>query len=406
MLMYKTECVVIKILQPTHRKRQFLETYRDLFTEAVRIGLDFAQENHTSSMVKIHHACYQKMRDLGLPSDYARMAVNQVVSMARCYWGQRKSKHFKKTSWPTVNSSLPIGLGINSYKLIRNSNQWVLRFSLGKRGHYLWIPLCVPQRYVDTLSLVHGDASIFERNGKWYVKLPIRRPTSTPAVCDGAQFFGIDLGIAKIATLVGPGVVKFWSGKAIQDRRRRFQAYRQRMGRKGRLDKIRASKGKERDWQKNVNHKISREIVDIVSGVPGGVIVMENLDGIRDRTRGSKRFNRMMSNWAFRQLKDMIIYKADHANVPVIFVDPRGTSKTCPTCGHDSRSNRPDQAHFRCIKCGYQANSDFVAATNISRKGLYNASGDALSDIARASSEVPGVHLEQAYLMTGQPSTC
>ena len=382
--MHRIESVIIKILQPTLRKRQFLETYRDLFADAVQMGLDFAQENRTSSRVKIHAACYQRMRNLGLPSDYARMAINQTVTMARCYWGQRKSRHFKKVSWPTVNCSLPIGLGIYSYKLVRSGDHWVLRFSLGKRGHYLWLPLCVPQRYMDTLSLAYGDASIFERDGKWYAKLPIRHPASMPAVCDGAQFFGIDLGIAKTATLVGPGVVKFWSGRALQARRRRFQTYRQRMGRKGRLDKIRASKGKEAAWQRDVNHKISREIVDIVSGIPKAVIVMESLDGIRSRTRGSKRFKRMMGNWAFRQLKDMIVYKADRADIPILFVDPRGTSKTCPKCGHATRSNRPSQAHFQCVKCGYQANSDFAAATNISRLGLY-ALGDAPSDTARAS---------------------
>lgn len=403
--MYRTECIVVKILQPTNRKRLFLETYRDLFSAAVQIGLDFAQENRTSSMVKIHHACYRKMRDLGLPADYARMAVNQTVSMARCYWGMRKSKHFKKTSWPIINGNLPIGLGINAYKLVRDGDRWVLRFSLGKRGHYLWLPLCVPQRYVETLSLAYGDASVFERNGKWYAKLPVRRSTSTPAVCDGAQFFGIDLGIAKTAALVGPGVVKFWSGKAIQDRRRRFQTYRQRMGRKKRLDKIKVSKGKEAAWQRDTNHKLSREIVDIVAGVPGGVIVVENLDGIRDRLHTSKRFNRMMGNWAFRQLKDMLVYKADRASIPIVFVDPRKTSQTCSRCGHATRSNRPDQAHFRCVKCGYRANSDFVAATNISRLGLY-ARDDALSDLARASSEVPGAHLQQGHSMTGKPSTC
>lgn len=382
--MYKTECVVTKILQPTQRKRLFLETYQDLFVAAVQIGLDFAQENKTSSRNKIHRACYRQMRSIGLPSEYARMAVNQVVSMARCYWGMRKSKHFKKVSWPSINSNLPIGLGVSAYKLIRNGNRWVLRFSLGKRGHYLWLPLRVPQCYMDTLSLVYGDAQVFERNGKWYAKLPIRRPTSTPSICDGSQFFGIDLGIAKTAVLVSPSVVKFFSGKAIQDKRRRFQKYRQRMGHKKRLDKIKASKGKESNWTRDVNHKISREIVDIAAGVHGSVIVMENLDGIRDRTHGSKRFNQMMGNWSFRQLKDMIVYKANRANIPVIFVDPRKTSQTCSRCGHASRSNRPDQSHFRCVRCGYQVNSDYNAAVNISCLGLH-AQGNALSDIARAS---------------------
>jgi len=402
----RKECVVVKTLTPTGHKCLFLDRMQERYAQAVQHVLDLSHENgKTSSIVKLHKGCYYTIREqFDLPSDYARMALRQAQGMIHTYWGLVKSKHFKKTSWPTVDVNLPLGLGCNAYRLFRNSDRWVLRVSTGKHGQYIWLPLCVPKRYLDTLSLAQGDAQIYQRGGKWYVQLPIRYPTDTPAVSDGAQFFGVDLGIAKVATLVGPNTVKFWSGRAIQDRRRRFQTYRARMQRKGRLDKVRASKGKEQRWQRDANHKISRELVNVVAGTPGGVIVLEKLDGIRSRVRGSKRFNRMMSNWAFRQLADMIVYKAERAGIPVVWVDPRKTSQTCSRCGHATRANRPDQAHFRCVSCGYQVNSDYNAALNISRKGLY-ASFDAPPDMARASSEVPGARLQQGHLMTGQPST-
>lgn len=403
----RKECVVVKIVALTKRKRKYLEMMQKRFIAAVQYVLDFSHENgKTCSIMQLHKGCYYAIREqFNLPSEYARVAVRQAQSMIHIYRGLVKSKHFKKTSWPKLNSNAPLGLGLGAYRLFRNGDRWVLRVSTGTRGTYIWLPLCVPERYRDTLSVAFGDAKLLERNGKWYAMLPIRYSTITPTISDGTQFFGVDLGIAKTATLVGPSVVKFWSGKAIQDRRRQFQAYRKRMGRKKRLDRIRSSKGKERRWQRDVNHKISRELVNIVSGTPGGVIVLEKLDGIRSRVRGSKRFNRMMGNWAFRQLADMIIYKAAHANIPIVWIDPRKTSQTCSRCGHASRANRPDQAHFRCVSCGYQANSDYNAALNISRKGLHVLS-DALSDIARASSEVPGVHLQQGHLMAVQPSTC
>ena len=396
--MSRTECVVIKIAQPTRRKAEFLAALQARFSDGVRIALDWAEKNgKTTSRARIHRACYYEIRDLGLPSDYARMAINKACALAAGFWGARKSKYTKKASWPTVNSSLPIGLGVNAYRLFRDGDRWVLRVSIGKKGSYIWLPLCVPKRYLDTLSLAGGDAQIFQRNGKWYVQLPIRISTDAPTVSDGAQFFGVDLGIAKVATLAGPGVVKFWSGKAIQDRRRRFQIYRSRMQRKGRLDRVRASRGKESRWQRDINHKISRELVNIVAGTPGGVIVLEKLDGIRSRVHGSKRFNRMMGNWAFRQLADMIVYKAERAGIPVVWVDPRKTSQTCSRCGHATRANRPNQAHFKCVSCDYQVNSDYNAARNISRKGLY-ASCDAPPDTARTSLEAPGTR--QECLMT------
>jgi putative transposase len=79
----------------------------------------------------------------------------------------------------------------------------------------------------------------------------------------------------------------------------------------------------------------------------------------------------MMYSWAFRQLVDFVEYKAERAGVLVVFVDPRGTSKTCSRCGHSSRSNRPDQSHFRCVSCGYQMNADLNAARNIAALGLH-----------------------------------
>lgn len=381
----RRECVVIKTILPTKHKHEYLKAMQERFTCAVQHILDFSDSNgRTSNIVQLHAGCYYVIREkFSLPSDYARMALRQAQSMIHVYWGHVKSKHRKKTTWPSLNGNAPLGLGIHAYKLFHNSNRWVLRVSTGCRGTYIWLPLCVPQKYQNTMSVAYGDAKLYERDGKWYIQLPLRFSTDAPVISDDAQFFGVDLGIAKVATLVGPDIVKFWPGKAIQDRRRRFQTYRKRMGRKKRVDKIRASKGKERQWQRDANHKISRELVNIVAGTPGGVIVLEKLDGIRNRIHGSKRFNRMMSNWAFRQLADMITYKAKRAGIPIVWVDPRKTSQTCSRCGHATRANRPDQAHFRCVSCGYQVNSDFNAAVNISRKGL-NASCDAPSDTARA----------------------
>ena len=137
---------------------------------------------------------------------------------------------------------------------------------------------------------------------------------------------------------------------------------------------------------RDLNHKISTSIVEIALQYENPIIVLESLDGIRNRLKASKRFNRMMSSWAFRQLIDFIEYKAARYGIPVVFVDPRGTSRTCPYCGHNSRSNRPTQSSFRCVACGYRDNADAVAAINIARRGSL-VSGEGRPDTARPSME-------------------
>jgi len=53
------------------------------------------------------------------------------------------------------------------------------------------------------------------------------------------------------------------------------------------------------------NHYISKRIVEIVEIVKaeGKAIALENLLGIRERAKGSKKFNRMMVGWNFRVMK-------------------------------------------------------------------------------------------------------
>jgi transposase len=51
-------------------------------------------------------------------------------------------------------------------------------------------------------------------------------------------------------------------------------------------------------------------------------------------------------------------------------VDPRDTSRTCPSCGHVAAKNRTVQERFLCVECGHAANADVNAAINIRERGL------------------------------------
>ncbi|MGB8947265.1 MAG: transposase [Streptomyces sp.] len=63
--------------------------------------------------------------------------------------------------------------------------------------------------------------------------------------------------------------------------------------------------------------------------------------------------------------------KAESAGRTVIAVDPRNTSRTCPSCGHVAKENRVTQAKFQCMACGVAANADHVGALNVlNRAGL------------------------------------
>jgi len=83
----------------------------------------------------------------------------------------------------------------------------------------------------------------------------------------------------------------------------------------------------------------------------------------------------LLGNWAFRQLRQFIAYKAEAAGVPVVLVDPRNSSRTYCVCGYCAKANRKSQSSFRCQQCGFEANADFNAARNLKARG---ESSDAL----------------------------
>lgn len=62
--------------------------------------------------------------------------------------------------------------------------------------------------------------------------------------------------------------------------------------------------------------------------------------------------------------------KAESADRELIAVDPRNTSRTCPSCGHCCAENRTSQAEFRCVRCGLAEHADTVGALNVLRAGL------------------------------------
>jgi IS605 OrfB family transposase len=117
-----------------------------------------------------------------------------------------------------------------------------------------------------------------------------------------------------------------------------------------------------------VNHCIAKKIVTEAERTLRG-IALEDLGGIRERARLRKPQRVTLSSWAFAQLGSFIGYKALRAGVPVVYVDPAWTSRTCADCGNAGRRNRVSQAMFICRNCGVVAHADRNASRNIAARG-------------------------------------
>jgi len=214
------------------------------------------------------------------------------------------------------------------------------------------------------LKRIRGQADLIYRDGTFYLGVVVDVPE--PPTDEPGDWLGVDLGIVNIAADSDGNT---YSGGKVNGLRRRYAKIRARLQAKGTKSAKRLAKKrrrKEARFARDMNHTISKRLVAKAKGTGRG-IALENLKGIRDRITVRKAQRRVQHSWAFHQLRSFIEYKARLAGVPVVLVDPRNTSRTCPNCGHIAKANRRTQALFRCVSCGFAGPADTIAAENIRR---------------------------------------
>ncbi len=216
-----------------------------------------------------------------------------------------------------------------------------------------------------------GILRIKKKRGKWIADITTTIPKPKPVEQGGVM--GIDLGIKvpAVAYVGGKGTRFFGNGRYQRHMRRRFYARRKKLQKAKKVRAIKKSEGKEARWMKNINHQLSRQIVNHAHAQGVGTIKVESLAGIRKGTtrtsRGAsaRKNNRMKNTWSFYQLTLFITYKAERLGIKVEQVDPAYTSKECPACG--ARNTAQDRT-YTCADCGWIGHRDAVGAINISRR--------------------------------------
>jgi len=122
------------------------------------------------------------------------------------------------------------------------------------------------------------------------------------------------------------------------------------------------------DWCR----KIAKEIA-LKAKRCGYAIALENLDKLREAfSSKSNKIVWKLTFFAYRKLQEAIISKAVEYNVPIVFVDPRNTSSTCPRCG--SKIKYVGRLGL-CSRCGFTADRDRIGAVNIWMRVLEACAG-------------------------------
>ncbi len=309
-----------------------------------------AWETQTFRQFPIHRLTYQAVREtFGLA---AQLAVRCIGKVADAYKLDRKTQ---RTFQP--HGAVPYDDRILSYNLKGSEvSIWTLD---GRQS----IPFVCGERQKELLVTQRGETDLALLSGKWY--LFVACEVETPKPIDVAGVLGVDLGIVNLAT---DSDGESFSGEHIEHRRQWYQARRQalqKIGTKSAKRHLKRLAGRQRRFQKDTNHHISKRLVAKAERTKR-TIALEELSGIRTRARvKGPRQRARHSNWAFGQLRAFIGYKAQRAGVAVSFIDPAYTSQRCSACGHTERRNRKGQAAFCCVVCHHQLPADYNAAINI-----------------------------------------
>ncbi|MCD6508933.1 MAG: IS200/IS605 family accessory protein TnpB-related protein [Thermoprotei archaeon] len=112
-------------------------------------------------------------------------------------------------------------------------------------------------------------------------------------------------------------------------------------------------------------HYVSRRIVEVAKEY-NALIVLEDLNKLRTRANGSRRFNKKLTLWTYHRVQSYIHYKALVKNLPVIYTDPRNTSRTSPIGG------KLEFVNYRWAKLPnrYIVARDLIASWNLALRGL------------------------------------
>jgi len=134
---------------------------------------------------------------------------------------------------------------------------------------------------------------------------------------------------------------------------------------------------------RNISWDYSHKIGDLVAELAlkyRSVIILENLDELRENNKKGKEFNKRLGLWFYRRIQFCIEYEARERGLEVVEIDPRGTSSKCPRCG--GKLAEYGYRVLKCGKCGFIGDRDVIATINLYKKYVLKYSRCGVSGVA------------------------
>ena len=289
-------------------------------------------------------------------------------------WWKNPS-HFGRPTWR--KAGIHEGFAIRDLSVRRLNRRWG-EVLVPKCG---WVRFRVTRQWADICAGTSARVTL-DRAGRWHVSF-----TAPPPVCrrqpTGAAV-GLDMGV--VTTVTTSGGEHLWMpllltpGEAQRKCRLQRKLARQEKGSKRRArtrHQIARLSAKEADRRKDWIEKTTTDLVRNYDIICVEDLKVKNMvrsargtvENPGKNVRQKAGLNRSISSQAWALFRRRLCDKAATCDVVVTAVNPAYTSQRCSECGYTTPKNRESQAVLRCRSCGYCANADVNAASNILAAG-------------------------------------
>jgi len=334
-----------------------LEDFRLAVNNAIRAGLQ-ARVTSRNALCKIAYRDFREQH----PRMYAQHLVS-AFEVAGSVLKNHRRRFRKDVSCRTpFVKRLMMKAENQAYKLNRKSGVIDLPIRAGCRVELKLIVSQYHRKYLDDMSLSLGSLTVLPDR----VIVTFRKVAPKPYAPDSV--ISLDTNERSLDGLfvegdVAKAVKADFSEVAIiqrrhHDRRKRLQKKKSHDRRTSRILCRREGTREHRRIDYRL-HQVADSVLEFAEERKSA-IVLEDLKGFNPKR--SKELNRRLSMWPRRKLHQIIEYKAQWKGVPVVKVDPRNSSRTCPICGRiqDSRMG----TEFKC-ECGWRLDRHINASINL-----------------------------------------
>ncbi|MDT7867359.1 MAG: RNA-guided endonuclease TnpB family protein [Acidianus sp.] len=352
-----------------------MRRYRDALNFSIRVII----ANRALSLGKAHRLLYNDLKErYGLPSNIAVGCYREAIAIAKSWLRNPR------------RGDMPVVKGLSMW-LTHELGYRVKGDHVELIGGYRLRVIGWDRRYDD---FPNREARLVFRDGEFTLYVFKRVPRPAKYAPKGVLAVDINerqivVGNSSVEVRVETPIERALRYRRLAERLQekysfpKYNAWLRRSGIRRRVRYFhRKAKNIIEDWARKTSYMI-------ISLAKQGqlAVAREDLTGLIESLRRlPKGHKSALLAFGYRRLAFWVDWQAEKNGVPILVVDPAGTSSTCPRCG--AELVEVGHRRLRCPRCGLEADRDSIAVLNIERRALNQMGGTLASPTAPQVTDV------------------